>query len=264
MSEIKFEHMPDGTALAYREDGGEDFGRCGTFWLGGFKSDMEGSKAEALAALARDTRRLAFRFDYSGHGRSGGDFEEGTISAWLAQSLHFFTKKALGRRIVVGSSMGGWLAMLLYRALQVRDPRAARRVAGLVLIAPATDMTSDLMWNVFSEEMKAEIAEKGVYMRPSLYGDPYPITEQLITDGEQHLMLSDGLECHCPVRILQGDEDPDVPASHGMKVFRAIRGADVTITLIKGGDHRLSSPGQLALIRETVLRLAERADGVSV
>jgi pimeloyl-ACP methyl ester carboxylesterase len=263
MIDIKFETAPDGTEIAYREDGGEDFGRCGLFWLGGFKSDMAGSKAEALASLARDTRRSSFRFDYSGHGSSGGFFVDGTISAWLAQALHMFTRKAAGKRIIVGSSMGGWLAMLLYRALQ-RDPRAARRVAGLVLIAPATDMTADLMWDVFPDSVKEELAEKGVYLRPSEYGEPYPITARLIADGEKHLMLKDGLACDCPVRILQGDIDPDVPPAHGVKVFNAIRGSDVTLTLIKGGDHRLSSPTHLALIRETALRLAERADGVTV
>lgn len=263
MTDIKFETAPDGTEIAYREDGGEDFGRCGLFWLGGFKSDMAGSKAEALASLARDTRRSSFRFDYSGHGASGGFFVDGTISAWLSQSVHMFTRKAAGKRIIVGSSMGGWLAMLLYRALQ-RDPRAARRVAGLVLIAPATDMTADLMWDVFPDSVKEELAEKGVHLRPSQYGEPYPITARLIADGEKHLMLKNGLDCDCPVRILQGDIDPDVPPAHAIKVFNALRGSDVTLTLIKGGDHRLSSPGQLALIRETALRLAERADGVTV
>ncbi len=225
---------------------------------------MEGSKAESLAALARDTRRLSFRFDYSGHGQSGGFFVDGTISAWLEQAYHMFTRKTAGRRVIVGSSMGGWLAMLLYRELQLKNARALRRVAGLVLIAPATDMTADLMWEAFPDAVKEELATKGVYMRPSLYGEPYPITARLITDGEKHLMLKEGLACDCPVRILQGDVDPDVPAPHAVKVFNALRGADVTLTLIKGGDHRLSSPGQLALIRETVLRLAERADGLSV
>ena len=262
MSDIKFETTPDGTELAYREDGGEDVGRCGLFWLGGFKSDMAGSKAEVLAALARETRRTAFRFDYSGHGESGGFFVDGTISAWLDQSYHMFTRKALGRRIVVGSSMGGWLALLLYRDLLLKNPRAARRVAGLVLIAPAADMTADLMWDKFPASVRAELAEKGVTMRPSLYGDPYPITARLITDGEKHLMLEDGFASDCPVRILQGDEDEDVPPTHAVKVFDALRGTDITFTLVKGGDHRLSSPGQLTLIRETVLRLAERADGV--
>jgi pimeloyl-ACP methyl ester carboxylesterase len=264
MADIKFTTAPDGTELAYREDGGEDLGRCGLFWLGGFKSDMEGSKAEALAGLARDTRRSALRFDYSGHGASGGFFVDGTISLWLAQSLYMFTRLAPGRRIIVGSSMGGWLALLLYRALQEQDPRAARRVAGMVLIAPAADMTADLMWDIFPDEVKEELAEKGVALRPSQYGEPYPITARLITDGEQHLLLKSGLACDCPVRILQGDCDPDVPPDHALKVFDALSGSDITLTLVKGGDHRLSAPGQLTLIRETALRLAERADGVTV
>lgn len=264
MSMTRFERMEDGLSIAYREDGGEDVGRCGIFWLGGFRSDMTGSKAEALAALARETRRTLLRFDYSGHGESGGFFVDGTISQWLSQAVHMFTRKAPGKRIIVGSSMGGWLAMLLYRALQARDPRAARRVAGMVLIAPATDFTSELMWKAFTPEAKAEIAERGVYMRPSLYGDPYPITAKLITDGEQNLMLKAGLDVECPVRILEGDADPDVPPAHAMRVYESLRGADVTITLVKGGDHRLSTPGQLELIRETTLRLAERADGVSL
>jgi pimeloyl-ACP methyl ester carboxylesterase len=264
MSDIKFESAPDGTALAYREDGGEDVGRCGLFWLGGFKSDMEGAKAETLASLARDTRRTAFRFDYSGHGQSGGLFTDGSISAWLDQAYHMFTRKALGRRIVVGSSMGGWLALLLCRDLLLKNPRAAKRVMGMVLIAPAADMTADLMWNTFPAHVRAELAEKGLYRRPSPYGEPYVITARLISDGEKHLMLKEGLDCAFPVRILQGDDDSEVPSTHAVKVFDALRGNDITFTLVKGGDHRLSSPGQLALIRETVLRLAERADGVTL
>jgi pimeloyl-ACP methyl ester carboxylesterase len=264
MTGIKHENSPDGTSLAYREDGPEDIARCGFFWLGGFRSDMQGSKAEALAEAARDTRRPGFRFDYSGHGASGGEFLNGTISAWLHQSLHMFTRKAPGRRIVVGSSMGGWLALLLYRELRVRNPRAADRVAGLVLLAPAADMTADLMWDQFSGEVREEMQRTGVWQHPSLYGDPYAITLRLIEDGRKHLMLKDGVDVSCPVRILQGDADPDVPASHAVKVFGALRGADVTLTLVKGGDHRLSTPGNLALLRETALRLAERADGITI
>ena len=147
---------------------------------------MEGSKAEALAALARETRRPGFRFDYSGHGASGGDFLDGTISAWLAQSCHMFTRKAPGRRIVVGSSMGGWLALLLYRELRIRNPRAAERIAGLVLLAPAADMTADLMWDEFPDAGAArKCLRTGVWQRPSLYGEPYAITRRLIEDGEQ-------------------------------------------------------------------------------
>lgn len=265
MHDIQYSLAGDSNRIAFREDGGgDDMGRCGFFWLGGFMSDMEGSKAETLAGLARESRRPSLRFDYSGHGKSGGLFVDGTISTWLEQSLHMFTRHTGGRRIIIGSSMGGWLAMLLLRALQQRDPRAARRIAGLVLIAPAADMTADLMWEKFPAGVRSELAEKGVYLRPSPYGDPYPITARLISDGENHLMLKDGLDCDCPVRILQGDADVDVPPEHAIKVYDAIRGSDVTLTMIKDGDHRLSSPGHLRLIRETVLRLADRADGISV
>ena len=265
MAEIQFEQMPDGTRIAHREDGGGDtLGRCGFFWLGGFNSDMEGAKAETIATLARDTRRPSLRFDYSGHGKSGGRFVDGTISAWLEQAAHMFTKRSPGRRIVIGSSMGGWLALLLLRKLLAGDRAAAARIAGLVLIAPAADMTADLMWDIFPGEVRSELAAKGVWMRPSLHGDPYPITAKLIEDGHRHLLLRRGLDCPCPARILQGDVDPDVPASHAMKVFEALRGADIALTLIKGGDHRLSAPAQLTAIRATALRLAERADGVSV
>jgi pimeloyl-ACP methyl ester carboxylesterase len=160
--------------------------------------------------------------------------------------------------------MGGWLALLLYRHLQRVNPQAARRIMGLVLLAPAADMTADLMWDVFPDEVRDEMNHKGVWMRPSAYGEPYAITRRLIEDGRRHLLLEEGLEVHCPVRILQGDVDPDVPAAHAVKVFGALSGPDVTLTLIKGGDHRLSTPGNLALLRETVLRLAERSEGVSV
>lgn len=264
MPDTKFEVTESGERIAFREDGGgDDMGRCGFLWLGGFKSDMEGSKAEALAGLARETRRPSLRFDYSGHGSSGGFFVDGTISAWLEQSLHMFRSRTMGRRIVVGSSMGGWLALLLYRWLKDNDPRAARRVSGLVLIAPAADMTEDLMWNEFDRSARAALAEKGVYLRPSQYGEPYPITSRLIEDGRRHLMLKEGLACDCPVRILQGDADADVPPEHAIKVYDALSGNDITLTMIKGGDHRLSTPTQLKLIRETVLALANRADGIN-
>jgi len=264
MTDIKFERAPDGTSIAFRTDGRDDLGRCGLVWLGGYKSDMEGSKAEALAALARETRRPCLRFDYSGHGASGGLFVDGTISAWLEQSAHMVLSHARGPRILVGSSMGGWLTLLLYRHLLRASPQAAQQIKGLVLLAPAADMTSDLMWDAFPEAVRDELNQKGVWMRPSAYGEPYAITKRLIEDGRKHLMLEQGLDVSCPVRILQGDEDPDVPAAHAVKVFGALRGADVTLTLIKGGDHRLSTPGNLALLRETVLRLAERSEGVSV
>jgi pimeloyl-ACP methyl ester carboxylesterase len=159
--------------------------------------------------------------------------------------------------------MGGWLALLLVRLLLRDDPRHAKRIAGLVLVAPAADMTSDLMWDEFSAAARKELEEHGVYQRPSEYGEPYSITSKLLKDGAKHLMLQKGLELNFPVRILQGSLDKDVPPSHALKVFGALTGPDVTMTLIKGGDHRLSTPGHLKIIRETVLRLAERADGIN-
>jgi hypothetical protein len=263
MTDIKFETAPDGTEIAYREDGGEDFGRCGLFWLGGFKSDMAGSKAEALASLARDTRRSSFRFDYSGHGASGGFFVDGTISS-LAGPSHTYVYAEGRRQADYHRLIDGWLAgdAALPRPAARSTYGKARRRPGADCPCHRHDGGPDV--GRFPDSVKEELAEKGVYLRPSQYGEPYPITARLIADGEKHLMLKDGLDCDCPVRILQGDIDPDVPPTHGVKVFNAIRGSDVTLTLIKGGDHRLSSPGQLALIRETALRLAERADGVTV
>lgn len=260
MTSIKTENGPGGVRIAYREDGAAASGRCGFFWLGGFKSDMEGSKAESLATLAGRTGRPSLRFDYSGHGASGGRFIDGTISGWLAQSSHMFLTKAQGPRVVVGSSMGGWLALLLYRHLARTEPEAVRRIEGLVLLAPAADMTADLMWDQFPDAVKRAVMENGVWARPSAYGEAYQITRGLIEDGRQHLMLAEGLAVHCPVRILQGDADPDVPPAHAAKVFGALQGEDVTLTLIKGGDHRLSAGHQLDLLCETVLALAERAD----
>jgi pimeloyl-ACP methyl ester carboxylesterase len=264
MANTAFDDRLGGTSLAFRKDGGTDeLGLTGVFWLGGFKSTMTGTKGEALADLARATRRHLLRFDYSGHGESSGLFTDGSISAWLEEAVHMFLSHTRGRRIVVGSSMGGWLALLLVRRLQNEDPAAFRRIAGMVLIAPATDMTQDLMWDQFGAAEKQALHATGVYLRPSEYGEPYAITAKLLADGLQHLLLKDGLSLPFPVRILQGSEDQDVPPAHAAKTFEALRGPDVTLTFIKGGDHRLSTPGQIQLIQETVLRLAERADGIS-
>ncbi len=252
------EKSPD--RLAYIKDGSDDeWGRCGFFWLGGFMSDMTGSKAEALSDLAHNARRNCVRFDYSGHGQSGGQFTEGTISKWLEQSVRMFHTVAKGKRIVIGSSMGGWLALLLLRQLAATD---LRRVAGLVLIAPAVDMTRTLMWDTMKPAQQKMLMGAGQIDKPSDYGAPYSITRNLIADGEQHLLFGKTFDVSVPVRILQGSEDQDVPVAHAERVMNMIRGDDVTLTLVKGGDHRLSRPGQLALMQETALRLAERADGM--
>ena len=264
LSTASFAEGPLGSRLAYLRDGAlEEVGPCGLFWLGGFMSDMTGSKAEALADLARTTRRNCLRFDYSGHGQSDGLFVDGTISLWLEQALHMFLRHTKNRHIIVGSSMGGWLALLLARRLQKEDPAAFRRIGGMVLIAPATDMTRDLMWNKFGDVEKKQLLENGIYYEPSNFGTPYPITLRLLEDGENQCLFPGGLNLPFPVLILQGSEDTDVPPEHAIKTFEAIDCGDITLNIIKGGDHRLSSPGQLRVIRETVLNLAERVDGAS-
>lgn len=263
MAAAQFERGPAGERLAFLQDGSAgDQVRTGFFWLGGFRSDMQGSKATDLAAFASETRRACLRFDYSGHGQSSGEFTEGTISAWLEQAIHMFISRTSGKRIIVGSSMGGWLALLLLRALARDDPLAAKRIHGVVLIAPAPDMTRDLMWQEFSEQARAELEETGVYNMPSAYGAPYPITLRLITDGQQHLLLQEGLDVRVPVRIIQGTDDVDVPPSHAFRLLSALRGKDITLTLVKGADHRMSSPAQLSIIRSAIQQLATRADGL--
>lgn len=251
---MEFDEVRPGVRLAWQKDGGDR--HPGIVWLGGFMSDMTGTKAEAVAELARRTGRACLRFDYSGHGASGGTFTDGTISLWLAEALHMVRTHAPGDVILVGSSMGGWLAALLYRAMV----EEASRIKGLVLIAPAHDMTEALMWESFTPDQRQEIATRGVYHRPSDYGDPYPITRRLIEDGRRHLLLGGPFPVACPVRILQGTADEDVPWSHAQRIFSLLAGEDIRMVLVKDGDHRLSRPGDLDLLRRTVLELAERAE----
>src|SRR6202051_2352553 len=164
-------------------------GAPGLFWLGGFKSDMQGTKAIALDAWAAEHHRACVRFDYSGHGESGGDFIDGTIGRWLEESVAVFEQFCAGPQVVIGSSMGGWMALLLAREL-ARRQAARAALAGLVLIAPAPDFTEELMWKGFSPEIRQEIETKGVWLRPSQYGEPYPITRALIEEGRNHLLLA--------------------------------------------------------------------------
>lgn len=262
MPQVMTDRALGGFELAYMIDGAQDdVGRTSFMFLGGLKSDMTGKKAEAVADLARATRRQTLRFDYSGHGQSSGAFTDGTITAWLEQCVHMFLRHTKSKVIVIGSSMGGWLAQLLVRRLQAEDPQAYRRLAGLVLLAPATDMTKILMWDRYDQPARDALVHNGIYHEPSDYGEPYAITAQLIADGEDHLLLNAGLELPFPVRILQGSDDREVPPAHALATFEALRGADVTLTYIKGGDHRLSTPGSLRLMCETAVRLADRADG---
>jgi pimeloyl-ACP methyl ester carboxylesterase len=214
----------------------------GLVWLGGFKSDMGGTKAVALDHWAGTHGRACLRFDYSGHGESGARFADGTISRWLAESLAVFTTFCEGPQVLVGSSMGGWIALLLARELR-RALSSKTTVAGMVLIAPAVDFTEVLMWQRFPAETKREIETTGAWSRPSQYSDePYLITNGLIEDGRNHLMLGGLIETGCPVRILQGVQDPDVPWSHAVELVSRLAQDDVVLSLVKDGDHRLSRP----------------------
>jgi pimeloyl-ACP methyl ester carboxylesterase len=230
----------DQRAIAVRR---HDGGAPGLFWLGGYKSDMGGTKAQALAAWAARNGRACVRFDYSGHGESGGAFTDGTIGRWLEETLFVFDACCRGPQIAIGSSMGGWLALLLARALREREEPAPASVAGLVLVAPAVDFTEELMWKRFTPEIKRELAETGVWARPSQYSpEPYLVTRQLIEEGRKHLLLGGMIETGCPVRILQGVQDPDVPWQHAKALVARFACDDVVLTLIKDGDHRLSRP----------------------
>ena len=223
-------------AVRAREGGGP-----GLFWLGGFKSDMKGTKADALDRWAAAEARGCVRFDYSGHGESGGEFTDGTIGWWLEESIAVYLRFAKGPQVVIGSSMGGWLALLLARSLVGK--KEAAPIAGMVLIAPAVDFTEDLMWNEFSDAIRNEIEQKGFWLRPSQYGEAaYPITRSLIEDGRKHLLLGGLIETGCPVHILQGVQDPDVPWRHAVELVSRFSRDDVVLTLIKDGDHRLSRP----------------------
>ena len=248
---LKFLSVGTGSAarsIAIRQ---RDGAAPGLLWLGGFKSDMQGTKAQALEQWAHAQGRAMVRFDYSGHGESGGDFSEGTIGRWLEECLAVFDACCQGPQVVVGSSMGGWLALLLTRELaRRRGPKAASgtgrttgRIVGLVLVAPAVDFTEELMWQRFPPEVRREIEEKGAWARPSQYSDePYLITRGLIEEGRQHLLLGSLIETGCPVRILQGVQDPDVPWQHAVELVSRFARDDVVLTMVKDGDHRLSRP----------------------
>ncbi len=243
MTDLDIEFLQVGTAsegrtIAVNARSGDT---PGIFWLSGFKSDMQGTKAEALAAWADRAGRACVRFDYSGHGQSKGQFTDGTIGRWLEETVAVFERFCHGPQVVVGSSMGGWLALLLARELKRRGSEVP--LAGLVLIAPAVDFTEALMWKNFPAEVKRELETKGMWVRPSQYDDRgYPITWRLIEEGRAHLLLGGMIETGCPVRILQGVLDPDVPWGHAVELVSRLAQDDVVLTLVKDGDHRLSRP----------------------
>jgi pimeloyl-ACP methyl ester carboxylesterase len=227
-------------------------------WLGGYRSDMSGTKAIELAALAARLGTGCVRFDYSGHGVSGGAFVDGTISRWLEESLavidHAARTLGLRRIVLVGSSMGGWIAL---RAVAELAGRSGIDIAGLVLIAPAPDFTSELIEPNLTETERTALAERGQFEEPTPYGpDPNIYTLKLIEDGRANRVLTGAIETGCPVHILQGMADPDVPYAHAVRLMEHLSGDDVVLTLIRDGDHRLSRPQDIAKILEAAETLA--------
>ena len=228
----------DGEQIAWRRVAGAG---PTVVWLGGFRSDMTGTKAQALADWAERAGRAYLRFDYLGHGASSGDFAaKGTITRWREDVLAVIDQLTEGPLVLVGSSMGGWIACLAAMA------RPAR-VAALLLVAPAADFTETLMAPAIPPEGRAALDRDGLWLRPSLYGDPYPITRALLEDGARWSILgSEPVPIDAPVRILQGGEDPDVPWTHALELAQQFSSKDVVFTLIKDGDHRQSRPQDLA------------------
>jgi pimeloyl-ACP methyl ester carboxylesterase len=244
---VGFLARPDGETLAWRAVDGAG---PTVVWLGGFRSDMTGTKAEALADWAQAKGRAYLRFDYLGHGESSGDFEaKGTISRWREDALAVLDDLVDGRVILVGSSMGGWISCLAAMA-------RPQRLAAMVLVAPAPDFTEKLMAPEIPPQGRADLAAHGVWLRPSEYGDPYPITRGLLEDGARWSILgSEPVPIEVPVRILQGGADPDVPWRHALELAQALSSEDVTFTLIKDGDHRLSRPQDIARLIAAVEEL---------
>jgi len=228
----------DQSTIAYVQDSVEI--PPGTVFLGGFRSDMTGIKAGALAAHCRARGQAFLRFDYFGHGASSGDFREGTVGRWLADALAVLDRLTVGPQILVGSSMGGWIALLVALA-------RPERIAALIGIAPAPDFTEDLIWNRLSAQERRQLPERGELLHPSAYEEnPIPFTRRLIEEGRDHLLLRGPIGIRCPVNLLHGMRDPDVPYETSLRLSRCLPETDVVVELIEDGDHRLSRDQDLA------------------
>lgn len=246
MTETRLD-LPDGRSLAYRRQDGRG---PGIVFLGGFRSDMTGTKAEHLAAWCAAEGRAFLRFDYTGHGASSGDFLDGAIGDWAEDAFDAVTRLSYGPQVLVGSSMGGWIALLLAR-------RAPERIHALVGIAAAPDFTEDSMWEGFDAAQRAALARDGRVELPSDYSDePYVITRRLIEDGRGNLVLRAPLPLPFPTRLLQGTADSDVDPSVALRLLDHADCADMRLTLVKGADHRFSEPDNLDLIVATIAGIA--------
>lgn len=225
----------------------------GLVWLGGYRSDMVGTKAEALDQWAKENGHASCRHDYSGHGESGGEFIDGTISHWLEESLAVFDAKCNeGSHILVGSSMGGWVALRMVQELAKRGE--SHRLKALLLLAPAPDFPHELMKPELTDDQKSQLETRGFMEEPSEYSDePNIFTKALFDDGFDNNRIMEGMiETGCPVHILQGMNDPDVPYTHAMKLITHLPNENVSMTLIKDGDHRLSREQDIELLLRTV------------
>ncbi|NOT72720.1 MAG: alpha/beta hydrolase [Hyphomicrobium sp.] len=242
--------------IAYRQIPPATPGAASLFWLAGFMSDMASTKATAITAWAVENGRGATLFDYSGHGASGGPFTDGTIGRWLEEAADVFTTVTTGPQVIIGSSMGGHIALVLARKLIREAPEHAKRLKGMVLIAPAWDMTEELMWKAFPEAARRALIEDGAYLEPSDYGQPYTITRALIEDGRKHLLARQPFNPGCPVTILQGLLDPDVPAAHTRELLTFLNGGNVRLVEIPDGEHRLSRPQDLEKLYAAIAALA--------
>ena len=217
-------------------------------FLPGYKSDMTGAKALETEAFCQTHGLACLRLDYSGHGASGGRFEDGAIGRWTDDALFLIDRLTAGPIVLIGSSMGGWIGLLAAIA-------RPERVAGLIGIAAAPDFTEELMWQSMTPDEQQTILRDGVLHVPSQYGDPYPVTRALIEDGRTRRLLDRPIPLACPVRLLQGQRDPDVPWQTALRIAERLESDDVQITLIKDGDHRLSRPQDLALLRRALAAL---------
>jgi len=246
---------PNQRRIAFRRRAPVRSDAPGLVWLCGYRSDMDSTKASALDAEAERLGLGLLRFDYSGHGRSDGRLEDGAISRWLEEVLTMIRHESEGPQIALGSSMGGYLALLAARAL---GEAGEERLAGLILIAPAVDFTEALIWERAPAKARRAILEKGAWRRPSAYSDaPDVFTRALIEDGRKHLLFNGMIRTRCPTVVLQGMQDPDVPYAHALKLMERLGGDSATLTLVKDGDHRLSRPQDLELLFDALGRMVE-------
>ncbi len=232
----------DSNRIGYKQSKGKT---PGLIWCGGLKSDMDGSKATALHQWADEQGRAFVRFDYFGHGVSSGKFRNGTVSRWAADTVHVIDELTKGPQIIIGSSMGGWTALLAALA-------RPKRIKALVVLAPAPDFTEKLMWAGFDDKIRKTIMEDGIYYEPSDYDEPYEISRELILDGRDNQILDAPINIKIPVRIIHGMKDSSVPWQHAVKLVEALTSPDVELNLVKNADHSLSDPADIARMLDVI------------